>query len=259
MALTSVTWSPPVQWGTASAGVWTDSNTIGGLIADIITGGMVFDAKLDQTLRFQSGFILDGPVVASFVLQCDTRQGGVGPVVPHTLEFGIVPDAQPVDYSNAALPWTRGEVSLGTFTVTTALASIDTTLSFTLSGAFMAELRAQSTSRSRWNGRTAISVRSLTSQPGASFNLFSTGLNVVANAATTQELFFAGLTGGPPGKVRAVRDGRYAMPAFNTELIRDGDNPGLWVRPFDFDPEDEEATYRPRPGEGTVDDEIPNL
>ena len=70
--------------------------------------------------------------------------------------------------------------------------------------------------------------------------------------------FFSGLAGGPTGGgIRAVRDGRFGMPAWNRDLIRDGDNPGLWVRSEDFDPEDEEQTYRPRPGEGTVDDGIP--
>ena len=49
------------------------------------------------------------------------------------------------------------------------------------------------------------------------------------------------------------------MPALNTELVRDGDQPNLWVRPWDSDPFDEPNTYRPRPGEGTVDDEIGDL
>ena len=71
------------------------------------------------------------------------------------------------------------------------------------------------------------------------------------------EPFFSGLAGGPTGpRQRFVRDHRYGMPALNQELVRDGDQPGLWVRPWDRDSEDEPARYKPRPGEGTVDDDI---
>jgi hypothetical protein len=49
------------------------------------------------------------------------------------------------------------------------------------------------------------------------------------------------------------------MPALSTELVRDGDNPSLWVRGHDVDPEDEVATYRRRSGEGSTDDGIQDL
>jgi len=101
-----------------------------------------------------------------------------------------------------------------------------------------------------FRGRIAVAIH---------INATGLGLNRVDSASLTMtwEPFFQGLIGGPHGgRHRFVRDARFGMPALNTELIRDGDQPSLWVRPGDSDPEDEPRRYRPRPGEGTVDDDI---
>lgn len=89
------------------------------------------------------------------------------------------------------------------------------------------------------------------------------GLGTVTVTAPTLELewlpFFSGCAGpgwGVGGRVRAVRDHRFGMPILSNKLIRDGDNPGLWVRASDWDPEDPPNEYVPDPLEGVVDDEI---
>jgi hypothetical protein len=74
----------------------------------------------------------------------------------------------------------------------------------------------------------------------------------------TLEHFFTGTLGPSGPGQRSVRDGRFGMPALNTELVEDGYEPGLWVRPDDRDPEDEADSYVPRPTEGAVDDEVPS-
>lgn len=71
---------------------------------------------------------------------------------------------------------------------------------------------------------------------------------------------FTGVLGGPMNMpVRAVLDSRFGFPAFSDELVPDGDQPGLWVRPEHWDPEDRQQEYEPSPTEGTVDDEIPGV
>jgi hypothetical protein len=173
------------------------------------------------------------------------------------VELGFVPEAAVTNYTAVLLPWSRNEISLGTFDLG-AVPVLPDVLQVTLTPASVpfTEVRAHVTSRSTWSGRLALSIRQTS---GSNLQLRAPDSSPV-ELLTTQELFFTGLAGGPTGpRIRAVRDGRFAMPAFNTELIRDGDQPNLWVRPSDWDPEDEPARYRPRPGEGTVDDDIPNL
>jgi len=256
---TTVTWSPTVQFGTGDAfNVFTQFGVIT-LGAFGITGGLLFDAGASQSLRFATvggqSRILDGPVVDTLSFVCDVNTTVLGGDNTALVEFGLVADPQPANYVTGLAPWFRNEISLGNYTVTCVLDPAQATQTITMSSDAMALIRAHATSSARWNGRLALSMRRVSGL----FPFFrDTGLNVQASAQTTQERFFSGLAGGPAGKVRAVRDGRFGMPAMSTELMRDGDQPSLWVRDFDVDPEDPDATYRPKPGEGTTDDEIPN-
>lgn len=247
------------QWGTANAGVWTDLIQMGleptGLV---IVGGMVFSTT---NLRLApDGRVVEAPFLTAFALACDANHGGADPTPQtHTLEFGVVPDPVPAVYSDQALPWARGEVSLGTLTATTQLTPAQATVTFTFGEAALTALRTFVTCRGYWNGRLALSVRNITGGATA-IRLFSVGTNITATLTASGESPWRGLVGGPLApRTRWVRDYRYGMPALNGELVRDGDNPGLWVRAWDADPEDPPATYRPRPGEGTVDDDIGSL
>jgi hypothetical protein len=250
----SVTWEPPVQAGVGTTAVWvnlaTDLTMIQGTGEEI---GLIFDARNDQTLRFNGDRILDPPTLLSATLSVTLSMPALS-FLPVEIEIGAVPVPPPVNYSNTALPWSREEVSLGTFTLTTvATAPATTAVSLTLDRLVLA---AQVTSRPWWNGRVALSVRVLTA---GNRLLMKQGSGFTIGLATTQEeKFFHGLIGGPSGpRQRYVRDGRFGMPALNTELLRDGDNPALFVRAHDWDPEDPEIEYRPRSGEATVDDGIP--
>ena len=275
MSVSSITWSPTAQWGGSTGAVWVDQ-----AIAPLLIGtgapcnpvlgffaGAIFDANADQTLRFATvGGVarpLDPPILLS-PFRLDVTIGGsiLDGGTDNRLEIGVVPDGSPADYANGAtnVPWGRGESALETFTLANVPAfPLDPIpFSLTLGTASVTLIRALVTSRGDWNGRLALSFRAAGAN---SFDLYNATPGATISAVTSQEsVFFSGLAGGPfGGKVRAVRDGRFAMPAMNTELVRDGDNPGLWVRPHDFDPEDPEQTYRPRPGEGSVDDQIPDL
>lgn len=253
----SVTWgNPTAQFGSADAAdVWAtlpfDAFSFVTLDAALnLRAGVIFDAGL----RFDSsGHALDSPILTAFTLRAIYLNFGAFPAIQ--VEYFLLVDPEPADFASGALaPLNRGEVSLGTLDMTLALGN-QTTVDFSFSAAQILQARAQITSRARWNGRFALAIRSNVAGPIFLQNNLGSPLLLL----TTQEPFFAGLTGGPSGKVRAVRDGRYGMPAWNGELVSDGDQPGLFVRPWDFDPEDEEATYRPRPGEGSVDDPIPDL
>ena len=263
MSVSTITWSPTALWGVGSGGVWLE------LTPNDVTGdvtlegsdeaGVIFDATTDQTFRFATVAgdqrMLDGPILLAGDLRFFARRV-VGSNPPWTVEVGLVSDPQPVDFSAPdELPWERGEVSLGIFTLADVPVAPDAT-QYTLTLPAV-DLRALVTSRARWNGRLALSLRAFSF---ANRVRVMNGPSFPVEMVTSQEsLWFSGLVGGPSGHVRAVRDGRYGMPAFSTELVRDGDDPGLFVRPFDSDPEDEEQTYRPRPGEGSVDDQIPDL
>ena len=260
MTLSTVSWTPPAQAGTDFVGGagWADLPDGFLLETGVTTSAFVFDAGVIQGFRFVTvggqQRRLDGPVIASMNLQLVASRTGAA--VVSVVEMGFVPETAAVDYSNAALPWARGEISLGSFNLgVLALFPAVSTVNLAPSGLLTTEVRARVTSRVAWAGRLAISLRLLS---GSALAIASAGQPAPV-MSTTQELFFAGLAGGPASKVRAVRDGRFAMPAMATDLVRDGDQPGMFVRAFDFDPEDEEATYRPRPGEGTVDDDVSNL
>lgn len=257
---TTVIWTSPLQWGVSAAGVWAD------LAPDDVTGdltlqtgasegGAIFDATSFQTLRFASGRILDGPILVSATLSFSVTRIGVS-TGPWTLEVGIVPEAAPALYSTSALPWARGETSLGDFdlgTVPQIPATLAVTHAFTGDAAL--SLRALATSKAAWSGRMALSFRT----SGTVVRL-KNGPSFAFSLTTEQAPSWNGLVDSSQGgRRRYVRDHRFGMPALNTELVRDGDQPGLWVRPSDADPLDEPNTYRPRPGEGTVDDEIGDL
>lgn len=269
MSVSTITWSPSVQWGSASgpASTWveipfgTTTVLLDGTAGIERRAGAIFDASLDQTLRFGlGGHLLDGPIVLAFTLRAlFTRpvdfEGG-GP--DNRVEAFFVPEHLPVNFADGALaPLNRGDVSLGVLTLNLPAPFAAQTVDFVFTAELATQARALITSRAFWSGRFAVSVRAV----GANTIRMSNGEpggDPLLLVTIQESLFFSGLAGGPSGKVRAVRDGRFGMPALNTELVRDGDNPGLWVRPFDWDPEDPEQTYRPRPGEGTVDDKIPN-
>lgn len=263
LVMATVTWTPS-QWGSATGGVFTTGVLMNLDAAGTVTGGAIFDATAAQTLRTATVGgqvkLLDGPILTalSLVIVMNRPIGSTGPA---TMEVGLVPEATPADYSNALLPWARSEVSLGTFTIDAIGQPLTQAITTTLSLGALEALRSYTTSRSNWSGKLALSFRANNATITANIRLFHPGpQGDLAQAVTTQAAFFSGLVstvGG--GRRRVVRDHRYAMPAMNSELVRDGDQPGLWVRPWDADPEDEPNTYRPRPGEGTVDDPIGDL
>ena len=63
-----------------------------------------------------------------------------------------------------------------------------------------------------------------------------------------------GWMGSPHGPHRGVRDDRYGTPARSDELVEDGFKEGIWVHPWDVDPDDPYEIDRPtNPLEGVVD------
>ena len=277
MSVSTITWSPTSQWGASVAATWVDSpidpnnppNPLDGVGVPLSNAtlpnafaGMIFDANLDQVLRFTTvrGLqrILDGPILLALRLNLQFAGSILDGGPDNQVEVGIVPDGAPANYSNVLLPWSRGEQSLGIFPLAGLPAFPGTAIPYTfvLSAASVTLIRALVTSRANWTGRVAFSFRAAGAN---SVDLYNFVGGEIAAVTSQESVWFSGIAGGPGGKVRAVRDGRYGMPAFSNELVRDGDDPGLFVRPFDSDSEDEEQTYRPRPGEGTVDDEIPDL
>lgn len=276
MSVSSITWSPTVQWGGSAGAVWGDGIIVPGpvlpgtgVICDPIQGffgGVVFDANTDQTLRFATvggvQRILDPPILLGFQLELQIDQALVNAGPDNRLEVGVVPDGSPADYANGDtnVPWGRGEQVLETFTLANVPVFPAPSIQFVLTfgTASVTLLRALCTSRGDWNGRLALSFRAVGANAFEFQNFTPNGL--IAAVTSQESVFFSGLAGGATGpRVRAVRDHRFGLPAWNTQLVRDGDNPGLFVRPDDFDPDDPEQSYRPRPGEGTVDDEIGNL
>jgi hypothetical protein len=255
----TVTWgNPATQWGSSTGGVWTTLpfNDLGNFatVAQPTLVGFIFTPA---GLRFSGGVVVDAPVVSGITLNFPCLQRDLLSVPEEGIELFFVPEEDVADFSNTALPLTRGEISLGTYELFVDNFATPTYSSATIPASALVDVRAFVTSRARWTGRIAF-VMQHTDVVDLGFFLGNSPTTPLT-ATVTQELFFAGLVGGPSGKARAVRDGRFAMPAFNHELVRDGDNPGLWVRSFDADPDDPETKYRPRPGEGSVDDEIPDL
>lgn len=259
---TSVTWgSPTAQFGSANAAdVWGtvpfgDFVFVTLIAALNLRAGVIFNGGPNQAFRFDAaGNLLDGPILTAFTLRATYFNfAGLAPV---QVEAFLLVDPQPADFASGALaPLNRGEVSLGTLDMTIPAGNqVTADLVFSAEEALL--VRAQITSRARWNGRLALSIRVNSGQTLFLQNNTGSPMQLL----TTQEPFFAGLVGGPPsGPARFVRDGRFGMPALATELVRDGDQPGMFVRSSDWDPDDPEQTYRPRPGEGTVGDGIPDL
>jgi len=261
--MTTVIWRTPVQFGggqTLGPGLWSDIGFgLSTAIDNVQSIGIIFDARTEQGLQTTTvgsdTRCLDNPLFESASLVLTLSKSAGAPGNPN-ITVGLVPDPQPQDYQetaipNTLLPTTRSEVTLATITgpvpTSPGLSQFTIELDPVL-------LRAHVTSRARWNGRLALSLSTTVAPVAYTIRNDVSPLTLVSE----QGLFFQGLIGGPSGpRQRFVRDGRYGMPAVNTELIRDGDNPSLFVRSFDWDPEDEEATYRPKPGEGTVDDGIP--
>lgn len=272
---TTIEWDTLVQAGgsiVAPAG-WQNLlglvNTIA--IDSLQSVGMIFDATTDQGQRYATvggdTRALDAPVLSTVQLRAFFSRVGAGTALPNIITVSLVPEPQPEDFAfpaPAPAPTTRllctqrNEVILGTFDLGTLPTSPAGGEVRTLS-LDAAPIRAFVVNRARWNGRVALSFTRSTAGPGIFIHLDLAGSEDGPHLVTSQSPFFGGTIGNPGHRLRAVRDSRYAMPALNTELVRDGDNPGLWVRPWDADPEDEPARYRPRPGEGSVDDDLGSI
>lgn len=260
----TVSWgNPTAQWGTLTGGVWTTLAFADGVFGAVDpTAGTVLGVLFTWSgLEYSGTRVVDNPVVSGITLRVPVR--GVVANAPRTVRVSCDLDFDSADYSTASAPLTRGETVVGTFTVP-ASGAFDlvtpVTESLVLSTAMVTQIRMLVTGRALWEGRIAFVLEDVTAPPdGTAGFLVANGPSYPLLAQMEQDLFFSGLTGGPSGKVRAVRDARFAMPAFSPELVQDGDQPGLWVRSFDQDPEDPENQYRPRPGEGSVEDEIPDL
>lgn len=240
------------QAGSSSAGVWTEA-VVGDPIT-VQTGGLVglvYNVQLAGGAPFQmSGDrALDPPIwVTAGALTLVNTSGIVGGLV----DLYLVPDPSPDLFSTANPPTLTGATVLVEDVLLGTVGIPPTTAVVTLSGEANTTLRALVTSRATWTGRIALVL-------DWQVSLAST-LTVSSFVDTLFQTSWNGLTGGPAGpRQRYARDHRYGMPALNTQLIRDGDQQGLFVRPWDADPLDEPNRYRPRPGEGTVDDPIGDL
>jgi len=259
----TVQWTPS-QRGNSIGGVWGDAPAGFGsflAIGGAQTVGLVFDATTAQNLNFATvggqTRILDGPILTGFTLSFSLGiLGGGSGATACTIEIGVVPEADAANYAFTTLiPFSRNEEILGSFAlglVPELPTILDVSLVFNT--AQVTQIRSLVTSRSGWSGKLALSIR-LTI--GNALEIQEPSAHPIT-LDTTQEIFFNGLIGGPSGpRQRYVRDARFGMPALNTELIRDGDQPSLFVRTHDWDEEDPEQEYRPKSGEGTVDDGIP--
>lgn len=266
MPTTTVVWgNPSHQWGVQTVGgVWLDLDQVASLgdltlQTGVADGGVILDATLHQTFRLIPGALGtqfgDPPLIVPTSFSFFVSRAG-GSVSPWRLQLGVVPSYNPANYETAVPAWGRNERDLGTFDLGAVPAlPVYAQRTLIMSPNAQLELRAV-VGQANWTGRLAVSLRT-----GGDDGIFRVANNpgqplLVSTSQTTP--FFTGLRGGPHGGPhRYVRDHRFGMPALNTQLVQDGDNPALWVRPNDWDPEDEPARYRPRPGEGTVNDKIP--
>lgn len=253
------------QWGVYSIGgdVWSDLpfNDLTGILTltpGVFSGGIVFDAMAWQTYETEVvggvTMVLEAPLLTGFSLSFAANRTFAG---THVLEVGLVTEPIPANYTNGnGSPWNRSETLVTQLTLT-GLPASPAVRTYTITFDSEDELLVRSLmGRGFWSGRLAFSLRAATGSPA--FRLLNGPTVPFQGIAAQETQWFSGLAGGPDGpRLRVVRDGRYGMPILNTQAVRDGDNPSLWVRSEDFDPEDEEQTYRPRPGEGTVDDQIP--
>lgn len=254
----TVAWST-AQWGTFQSGVWTTLAEADGVEAnprgDVPTRLLAFILELPNP-EFSGSRILDAPIVSGITLQFPTLEVGGGPSFSQPVRLSVLLATTTADYSTASPPLSRGETTVGTFTLQVdGGVLVPKVEPLVIPTATVTQIRSQVTSSAFWDGRLAFVVEAL--EFSAGFRVLNGPTNPLT-ADMEQDLFFSGLTGGPAGRIRAVRDSRFGMPAFHPELVRDGDNPGLFVRSFDVDPEDEEATYQPKPDEGTVTDEVPS-
>lgn len=117
-------------------------------------------------------------------------------------------------------------------------------------------MRAHLLSKARWGGTIALAIRNA---GGAGTIRIRNGLTdtTAISMSMNQDAFFTGLLGDSQPYVRAVRDSRYGVATLSNKLVRDGNDPGLWVFERDRDPLDRPSEYIPDPREGVVDDEIP--
>ena len=258
------------QDGSSVAGGWND--VLDGLTLSLAPPTTSFvGLTFDFGLRFSAmGTPLDPPIVSAGQLVLTTHPSVVADPGTSILEVWGVPETNPDLYSLAEAPFTRSEILVAAANY--VWSGVGTQVTFNL-GTYLTAGNANTpacaanfelgrmlgTGSNFWNGRVSLSLRSLT--PGLVFT-FCSAETAGANAPqlrVTQTNFFSGLIGGPTGpRQRIVRDQRFAFPALNTEVVQDG-VVGMWVRPDDRDPEDLPATYRPKPGEGSIDDDIPTL
>lgn len=220
-------------------------------------------------LRFDGLYPLDPPIISDFTLVLTGHPTMAVDPGADIVEVYAVPQETPADFSFSIPPFSRGGILIGAGTF--SWSGVGTTVTIS-AGVYRtgtdpqtptcadnwATIRALYLSSTRWNGKLCLSLQNVVAGQALTFNSNeSAGGGPVLSSIETN--FFAGLAGGPTGpRQRFVRDQRFGMPALNTELVQDG-VVGMWVRPEDADPEDLPATYRPKPGEGSVDDEVPNL
>lgn len=247
----------PAQDGSFIAAGWEESLgglslAVGGPAPSVV--GLVFDWSLSTN---SAGTVLDPPIISSLSLTLVGHADMSSDPGTDTIEVWYVPEVDPDDYGTTLAPFTRSEVFLASANFTWAGVGTSVTIDLTQTAELWDALRMLYLGSSRWSGRLALSIAN--SGFGGPFTFNSNEGAGGPTLTSVETPFWNGLTGAGSKGERMVRDGRFGMPATNRELVRDGDNKGLWVRPTDGDPEDEQQTYRPKPGEGTVDDTVPNL
>lgn len=259
----------PSQDGHFIAAGWDDAAD--GIILSVApaipsTIGLTFN----WGLTFSGTLPLDPPIVSALTLTLTGHPAMAADPGADTVELWAVPTSAPADYSTPLFPFNRSEVLIGAGAF--AWTGVGTTVAVT-AGTYLTAgnastptcrdnwqtIRALYLSSSQWNGKLGLSLRNLGAGISLTFNSLES-VGTEPRLASTETSFFTGLVSGESGsRRRYVRDGRFGMPALNTELVRDGDQPGLWVRPEDQDPFDEPAQYKPRRGEGTVDDGMKDM
>lgn len=241
------------QQGTIFGAIWTEfpvgtditvpQGALVGLLYSVqLAGGSPFSMETG----FSPARALDPPIWVSTGTLTLTNTGVPG----GEIDIYLVPDPSP-DLFSAANPPTLTGASL-LFENAILMIGPGSTTTVTLDRIANTTIRALVASSVYWTGRIALVL---------DWNVgVGSTLQVSSLVDTTFQTFWSGAIGGPSGpRRRFVRDHRYGMPALNSELVRDSYAPGLWVRPWDQDPEDPPNTYQPRPGEGTVDDGIGDL
>lgn len=243
------------QAGSSIGGIWTEATVadptpitvqVGGLIGLVYNVRLAGGIPFNMTSAFTPARALDPPIWVSAGTLTLVNQSATGGFV----DVFLVPDPSPDLFSNGNPPTLTGATLLSEDTLLGTIAAPPDTIAIVLDADANTSIRAQVTSKTDWTGRVAFVLD------------WTVGLASTLTVSLTDTIlqrFFSGLAGGPyGGPIRVLRDGRYAMPALSGQLVEDGDQPNLWVRSFDADPDDPEQEYRPRPGEGTVNDKVPN-